>query len=145
LTFSRAPRAPIIISGAYKGRAVNDLSDDELKLFLKGDALGQTQPVINIGSVFPSYTSDFSHYWCGKYEIVRRKLEVPSTSGFPRIEHNDPAEGIVEKLFAFGFRRASFEYHPDRSGSAPIMQAINAAREIFREMMAERKRRSGRK
>jgi hypothetical protein len=126
------PQCPIIRFGPHAGRAVRDLSDVELRTFLKRDARRQTQSVLFLLGFDPAEAPDLSHYWYGKYEMDRRKHEPqPRASTHPVVEPHDRPENIVRKLFQYGLRMASLAYHPDHGGNTAIMQRINAARELF--------------
>lgn len=116
------PTVPTITVGKFKGRPVNDLSDDELEAFLKADA--RRQPRRHFGSF------DARHYWYAKYEFERRKSS-PAPRVPLEIADSDTAADIALKLVRLGFRGASMKHHPDHDGGDnSTMRRLIAAREF---------------
>jgi hypothetical protein len=67
------PQEPEIVYGAFVGRKLSELSDEDLNRFLSSDAkvqfkLATPTPLFKAGSYL-----DLSSYWFAKYELERRK------------------------------------------------------------------------
>lgn len=131
-----SPPEPSVVAGAFVGRKLSELSDEELTHFLRIDARHQTRPLSRglLGPLCP----DLSHYWFAKYELERRKPEAQrAASASLEIAGSDSKETIALKLAEYGYRVASRKYHPDLGGSTETMQRINAARQFFRDQLRD--------
>jgi hypothetical protein len=144
------PSAPVINYGKFKGRPVNELSDDDLVAFIKADARGQTRQAFKLPEFFELFSKepkeidppitvfDHAHYWCARFELERRKPDAQRTAGASlEIDRIDTDQAIAVKLLDYGYKTAARKYHPDRGGSTAIMQQLNRARELARKRLKD--------
>jgi len=132
---SFSPPEPMIVFGQFVGRKLSDLSDEELSRFLQSDARFQSAPVMVPPPPFKACCPDMSHYWFAKYELERRKPEAQRAPASLEVAAGESESRVALRLAEYGYRIASRKYHPDHGGDTPIMQLLNAARELARERL----------
>jgi hypothetical protein len=93
---------------------VDQLSDEELKLFITGDAGRQTKAPEASFFGLPPLCSDLAPYWCARFELERRKPETAREGFAWEISSGDNDRVIARKFVESGFRAAARRYHPDR-------------------------------
>ena len=125
------PPVPIIMTGKFEGRAVNELADHELKAFAAGSARSQvTYAIPGFLPDWPAYWPDHSHYWCARFELERRSKEVNPPRG-PVISVSDSIENIATKLANYAYRLAAKSHHPDLGGDKEVFLKLEAAHKLL--------------